>query len=65
MLRQVLLSGEQLDPKLDMDGIANRTDGYSGSDLRVLCTAAAMRPVRELLKATRKEASQVSTSLVK
>ena len=46
---QVMLAGEQLDEALRMGVIADRTDGYSGSDLRHLCTAAAMRPLRELL----------------
>jgi len=31
----------------DLDAIAGRTDGYSGSDLHALLQEAAMRPVRE------------------
>lgn len=34
--------------------IASATDGFSGSDLRQLCVAAAMRPVRQLLAASGK-----------
>ena len=32
--------------------IADKTEGFSGSDLRQLCTAAAMCGIRELMKAT-------------
>lgn len=32
------------------------TDGYSGSDLKHLCSAAAMYPIRELLKSTSRDA---------
>lgn len=34
--------------------IADNTEGFSGSDLRQLCTAAAMCSIRELMKATSK-----------
>lgn len=34
--------------------IADNTEGFSGSDLRQLCTAAAMCGIRELMKATSK-----------
>ena len=33
-----------------MDELAELTEGYSGSDLKNLCVAAAYRPIRELLK---------------
>ena len=33
----------------DADAYAAATDGYSGSDLRLLCKEAAMRPVRRLV----------------
>ena len=36
--------------------IADNTEGFSGSDLRQLCTAAAMCGIRELMKATSKAA---------
>ena len=36
--------------------MSSRTDGYTGSDLRQVCTNAAMRPVRDLLQSTGKEA---------
>ena len=54
---QVMLVGEQMHEDLRLESIADRTDGYSGSDLRHLCTAAAMRPLRELLTSSGKSAS--------
>ena len=33
----------------DLESYAQNTDGYSGSDLRLLCKEAAMRPVRRLV----------------
>ena len=55
-LEQVLLANEQLNEDVSLTRIAERTGGFSGSDLRALCTAAAMRPVRELLEASGKSA---------
>ena len=53
---QVLLANEHLDGDVSLTRLAERTGGFSGSDLRALCTAAAMRPVRELLEASGKSA---------
>ncbi|KAI9105190.1 hypothetical protein K1719_022719 [Acacia pycnantha] len=36
--------------KLDFKELAVMTEGYTGSDLKNLCTAAAYRPVRDLIK---------------
>jgi ATP-dependent 26S proteasome regulatory subunit len=33
----VILSKEMLEPDVDLESIANITDGYSGSDLKVCC----------------------------
>ena len=33
-----------------MAALARDTEGYSGSDLRNLCVAAAYRPIREVLE---------------
>ena len=57
---QVLLANERLDADVDLNRIAEATDSFSGSDLNALCTAAAMIPVRELLRATGRSA-QVCT----
>jgi SpoVK/Ycf46/Vps4 family AAA+-type ATPase len=53
---QVMLAKENLAEDVDLGIVAARTDGYSGSDLSAVSTAAAMRPVRELLSATGKSA---------
>ncbi|XP_074564018.1 uncharacterized protein LOC141820584 [Curcuma longa] len=50
---KVLLARENLEPDFRFDKLANATDGYSGSDLKNLCIAAAYRPVEELLEAER------------
>lgn len=60
---QVVLSDEKLAADVDLGSVASRTDGYSGSDLRQVCTAAAMRPIRELLRAKGKSAAQVGLLL--
>lgn len=33
----------------DFEGIANKTDGFSGADIELLCREAAMMPVRRLM----------------
>ena len=53
---QVLLANEQLGKDVSLSRLAEKTGRFSGSDLRALCTAAAMRPVRELLEASGKSA---------
>ncbi|KAL8143089.1 hypothetical protein V2J09_016121 [Rumex salicifolius] len=54
----VILSKEELGPDVDLEVVANMTDGYSGSDLKNLCIAAAHRPIRELLDKEKKEQNQ-------
>ena len=51
---QVILSGEATAEDVSTTKIADNTEGFSGSDLRQLCTAAAMCGIRELMKATSK-----------
>lgn len=34
--------------KLDYDHLASLTDGYSGSDINLVCREAAMRPLRSI-----------------
>ena len=53
---QVILSGEATTEDVSTTKIADNTEGFSGSDLRQLCTAAAMCGIRELMKATSKAA---------
>ena len=47
----VILKDEEVDSKLDFAELGRETDGYSGSDLKNLCIAAAYCPLRELLQA--------------
>ncbi|KAL9275119.1 Outer mitochondrial transmembrane helix translocase-like protein [Drosera capensis] len=53
---KVILAKEDLSPSVDLDAVANMTEGYSGSDLKNLCVAAAHRPIREILEREKKEA---------
>ncbi|CAH9111199.1 unnamed protein product [Cuscuta europaea] len=46
---RTLLAKENVE-NLDFMELAAMTDGYSGSDLKNLCTTAAYRPVRELIQ---------------
>ncbi|KAK1407182.1 hypothetical protein QVD17_38795 [Tagetes erecta] len=52
---KVILAKEDLSPDIDLDEVANMTEGYSGSDLKNLCVAAAHRPIREILEKEKKE----------
>lgn len=47
---RTLLAKETLEEGFDFKDLATMTDGYTGSDLKNLCTAAAFRPVRDFLK---------------
>ncbi|GAB4860458.1 hypothetical protein Ancab_035618 [Ancistrocladus abbreviatus] len=52
---KVILAKEELSDNVDLDAVANMTDGYSGSDLKNLSVAAAHRPIREILEKEKKE----------
>ncbi|XP_058645983.1 katanin p60 ATPase-containing subunit A-like 2 isoform X2 [Onychostoma macrolepis] len=43
--------GVELRTELDYDSLAQKTGGYSGSDIRLVCKEAAMRPVRKIFDA--------------
>lgn len=58
ILRKIMLN-TATEPGLSLEDVAEVTSGYSGSDLKELCRAAMMQPVREAL---RKAAKQVRTS---
>ncbi|KAK7253070.1 hypothetical protein RIF29_37476 [Crotalaria pallida] len=47
---KTLLAKEKVHDGLDMKELATMTEGYTGSDLKNLCTTAAYRPVRELIQ---------------
>jgi len=53
MIFRTLLSKEKVEEGLDFKELATMTEGYSGSDLKNLCTTAAYRPVRELIQQER------------
>lgn len=48
----VMLAGEDLDPSVALEDIVKLLKGYSGSDLKQVCAAAAMRPIREYLESS-------------
>ncbi|CAM8925057.1 unnamed protein product [Rhodiola kirilowii] len=52
---RVILGKEELAPDVDLETVANLTDGYSGSDLKNLCVTAAHCPIREILEKEKKE----------
>ncbi|KAL1566186.1 hypothetical protein AAHA92_01820 [Salvia divinorum] len=47
---KIILDPENLETGFSLEQLANSTEGYSGSDLKNLCIAAAYRPVQELLE---------------
>ncbi|OAY58956.1 uncharacterized protein LOC110609281 isoform X2 [Manihot esculenta] len=51
---KIFLAQENLEPGFQFDKLASATEGYSGSDLKNLCIAAAYRPVQELLEEEKK-----------
>uniref|UniRef100_A0A0D9VL18 AAA+ ATPase domain-containing protein n=1 Tax=Leersia perrieri TaxID=77586 RepID=A0A0D9VL18_9ORYZ len=57
---KILLAKENLESDFRFDELANSTEGYSGSDLKNLCIAAAYRPVHELLEEEKKVSPSVS-----
>ncbi|XP_020224539.1 putative cell division cycle ATPase isoform X2 [Cajanus cajan] len=52
-IMRTLLAKEKVDKELDFKELATMTEGYTGSDLKNLCTTAAYRPVRELIQQER------------
>lgn len=52
---RVILAKEELEPHVNLEAVANMTDGYSGSDLKNLCVTAAHCPIREILEKEKKE----------
>ncbi|XP_076895023.1 uncharacterized protein LOC143547498 [Bidens hawaiensis] len=51
---KIFLDKENVELDFDIRSLANATEGYSGSDLKNLCIAAAYRPVQELLDEEKK-----------
>ncbi|XP_050229693.1 uncharacterized protein LOC126678828 isoform X2 [Mercurialis annua] len=53
MILKTLLAKEKVEEGIDYKELANMTEGFTGSDLKNLCTTAAYRPVRELIQQER------------
>ncbi|KAB2624065.1 hypothetical protein D8674_015725 [Pyrus ussuriensis x Pyrus communis] len=51
----IFLAQENLASGFQFDKLSEATEGYSGSDLKNLCIAAAYRPVQELLEEEKKD----------
>ncbi|GFZ15714.1 P-loop containing nucleoside triphosphate hydrolases superfamily protein [Actinidia rufa] len=51
---RIFLAKENVEPEFQFGKLADATEGYSGSDLKNLCIAAAYRPVQELLEEEKK-----------
>ncbi|KAJ3364711.1 hypothetical protein GGF32_001350, partial [Allomyces javanicus] len=60
-----LLADETLDPPNLVDDLIPRVRGYSGSDLKNVCVAAAMAAVRELAAETKATAPDTTTTPAK
>ncbi|CAI8603792.1 unnamed protein product [Vicia faba] len=56
-IMRVILAKEDLAPDVDLEALANMTDGYSGSDIKNLCVTAAHCPIREILEKEKKDRS--------
>jgi len=56
ILRVILAKEDVAD--IDFTSIANMTEGYSGSDLKNLCVAAAFIPIREILDKEKKSKAE-------
>ncbi|KAK0522850.1 mitochondrial dynamin GTPase Msp1 [Tilletia horrida] len=54
---EIMLKQVERDPNFSISQLVARTEGLSGSDLKEVCRAAAMVPVRELLRANPKQFS--------
>lgn len=57
---RVILAQEKVVDGFDFNELAHATEGYSGSDLKNLCIAAAYRPIQELLE-EEKRAGQINS----
>ncbi|KAM4576505.1 outer mitochondrial transmembrane helix translocase [Odontesthes bonariensis] len=58
---RLILAGENLSNAINLKEIAEKTDGYSGSDLRELCRDAAMYRVRDYVR--REQMRQIAQQL--
>lgn len=47
---KVILAKEELESNFDFEQLAKMTEGFTGSDIKNLCIAAAYQPIREILQ---------------
>jgi SpoVK/Ycf46/Vps4 family AAA+-type ATPase len=57
---RLMLASSRLDASFKYEPLVARTEGCSGSDLKELCRAAAMQPVREYLRSGKGKAKVLS-----
>lgn len=48
-MMRALLAPHDVSPDVDVDALASRAEGYSGSDVALLCKECAIRPLRRLM----------------
>ena len=59
---RAVLAGERVGEDVHIAGLAAGTEGYSGSDIKEMCKAAAMGPAREIAAAFARDGSAAVTS---
>jgi len=57
-LLKLMLKDAKLDDELNLEDIAKKTNHYSGSDIKELCRAAVMVPVREYIRTIDKDLNE-------
>ncbi|WVN90364.1 uncharacterized protein L203_105600 [Cryptococcus depauperatus CBS 7841] len=61
---KILLRGEHIGDDVNLDKIAQQTDGYSGSDLKHLCVSAALSAVKDTVNIPWKQTSHLPPSSI-
>ncbi|MFN7873879.1 MAG: CDC48 family AAA ATPase [Pirellula sp.] len=61
---QVHLKNRPLAEKLDLDELADRTDGFSGADLASICSMAARSSIRRVVEQTKADNLAAATVLI-
>lgn len=56
----VQAGGPRASDEIDFEQVSELLEGYSGSDIRLVCKEAAMRPLRRLMKQIEKIESRVA-----